>query len=144
MLSCARSRLLVIFRLTGKRTIEQVTTFDFVLLLIVAESTQQALLGDDFSLTNAFIVILTFVGIELVISFASSRIPLLERIIDGTPLVVVDHGRPMEDRLLKSRLSVADILEQARSSQGLERLDQIKYAVLEKSGGISIIPYPST
>jgi uncharacterized membrane protein YcaP (DUF421 family) len=136
--------LLVIFRLTGKRTIEQVTTFDFVLLLIVAESTQQALLGDDFSLTNAFIVILTFVGIELVISFASSRIPLLERIIDGTPLVVVDHGRPMEDRLLKSRLSVADILEQARSSQGLERLDQIKYAVLEKSGGISIIPYPST
>jgi uncharacterized membrane protein YcaP (DUF421 family) len=133
--------LLVIFRLTGKRTIEQITTFDFILLLIISEATQQALLGEDFSLTTAFIVILTFVGLELAISLLGANIPWVAKLVDGTPLVVVEHGKPIEKRLSKSRLTKWDILEQARSTQGLERMDQIKYAVLEKSGAISIIPY---
>ena len=53
--------LLVLFRLAGKRTLSDVTTFDFVLLLIISEATQQALLGEDFSLTNAFLVITTLI-----------------------------------------------------------------------------------
>jgi uncharacterized membrane protein YcaP (DUF421 family) len=133
--------LLLIFRLTGKRTIEQITTFDFVLLLIIAEATQQALLGDDFSMTTGFIVVATLIAVELAISLLGAHIPWLAKLVDGTPLVVVDHGKPLEARLSKSRLTVSDILEQARTSQGLERLDQIKYAVIERSGNISIIPF---
>jgi uncharacterized membrane protein YcaP (DUF421 family) len=56
--------LLLLMRLTGKRSLGQMTTFDFVLLLVVAEATQQGLLGNDFSLTNAFLVILALVGID--------------------------------------------------------------------------------
>lgn len=57
--------LLLVFRVAGRRILSEVTTFDFVLLLIVAEATQQGLLGDDFSITNAFLIILTLIGSTL-------------------------------------------------------------------------------
>ena len=55
-------------------------------------------------------------------------------------MTVVDHGRPLRERMHKARIGEEDILEAARRLQGIERLDQIKYAVLEVSGGISVIP----
>jgi uncharacterized membrane protein YcaP (DUF421 family) len=60
--------LLIIFRISGKRSLGQVTSFDFVLLLIIAETTQQALLGDDYSVTNAFLLIGTLVGVDIGLS----------------------------------------------------------------------------
>ena len=56
------------------------------------------------------------------------------------PLVVVEHGRAIREHLVKSRLTEDDILAKAREQQGLERLDQIKYAVVERSGGITVVP----
>jgi uncharacterized membrane protein YcaP (DUF421 family) len=132
--------LLVIVRLAGRRTLSQMTSFDLILLLIVSEATQQALLGDDFSLTNAFLVIATLVGLDIALSVLKQRSPRLDRWIDDVPLVLVEHGRPLEDRMRRARVDASDVLEAARSSQGLERMGQIKYAVLERSGGISIIP----
>lgn len=132
--------LLVIFRVAGRRTLSQMTSFDLILLLIVSEATQQALLGDDFSFTNAFLVIATLVGVDIALSILKRRSPHLDRWIDDVPLVIVEHGRPLEDRMRRARVDDADVLEAARASQGLERMEQIKYAVLERSGGISIIP----
>jgi uncharacterized membrane protein YcaP (DUF421 family) len=132
--------LLIIFRMAGKRTLSDVTTFDFVLLLIVGEATQQALLGEDFSLINAFLVILTLIGIDIAISLVQQRWPWLDKWIEGVPLVIVEHGQPLRDRLKRVRVSEEDILVAARERQGLARMDQIQYAVLERSGGISIIP----
>ena len=130
----------LLFRLAGRRTLSEATTFDFVLLLIIAETTQQALLGNDFSLSNAFLLITTLIGIDVLRSFVKRRFPRVDAIMDGKPLVIVENGRPLEDRMRRVRLDEADVLEAARRSQGLERMDQIKYAVLEQSGGISIIP----
>ncbi len=56
------------------------------------------------------------------------------------PLLLVEDGRPLKKRMDKARVDEEDILASARQSQGLERMDQIKYAVLERSGGISIVP----
>ena len=134
--------LLIIMRITGKRSLAQITTFDFILLLIIGEATQQALLGDDFSLTNAFIVITTLISIDLGLSLITYRSPLLGKLINGLPVIVVEDGQPIRDRMNKARLSDDDILEEARLQQGLERMEQIKYAVLEKGGGVSIIPKP--
>lgn len=131
--------LLVLFRITGRRSLAQITTFDFVLLLIVSEATQQGLLGNDFSLTNAFLVILTLVGTDLSLSLLSGRWPVLNRWVNSLPLVLIQDGEPLDDRMNKARVDEEDILEKARQ-QGLERMDQIKYAVLERNGGISIIP----
>ncbi len=132
--------LLLIFRLSGKRSIAQITTFDFVLLLIISEATQQALLGQDFSLTNAFLVIVTLVGINIGLSLLKQRSPRIEKILEDEPLIIVDEGRPLLDRMKKVRVDEEDVLIAARILQGLERMDQIKYAVLERNGGISIIP----
>jgi uncharacterized membrane protein YcaP (DUF421 family) len=132
--------LLIILRLSGRRTLGEMTPFDFVLLLIIAETTQQALLGDDFSVTNAFLLITTLVGIDILISLMKTRFDKFDRIIDGLPMVLVEHGRPLQERLKKSRLDEHDVLSAARRLQGLERMEQIKYAVLETDGGISIIP----
>lgn len=132
--------LLIIFRINGKRALGQVTTFDFVLLLIVAETTQQALLGDDYSVTNAFLLILTLVGLDLGLSLLKQRWKRLDLYLEGVPLVIVENGQPIKEYLQKARLDEEDILHAARELQGLERMDQIKYAVLERSGDITVIP----
>jgi uncharacterized membrane protein YcaP (DUF421 family) len=132
--------LLAIFRVSGKRSLAQITTFDFVLLLIIGEATQQALLGDDFSVINAFVVIGTLMFLELGLTLAKSRWPALDPVLDSTPLVIVQDGRLLEERLTHERVSREDVLHAARERHGLERLDQIQYAVLEQSGGISIVP----
>jgi uncharacterized membrane protein YcaP (DUF421 family) len=60
--------------------------------------------------------------------------------VDGAPLIVVRDGEILKDRVRKELVTEEDILESARQKHGIERMDQIKYAVLEKSGDISIIP----
>ncbi|WP_119462739.1 DUF421 domain-containing protein [Rhodospirillaceae bacterium SYSU D60014] len=132
--------LLVLFRISGRRTLSQMTTFDFVLLLIIGEATQQALLGEDFSLTNAFLVIMTLLAIDIGLSLVKQRSKTAEKLIDGVPMIIVENGRLLHDRMRKSRIDEADVLEAARRLQGLERLDQIKFAVVEVSGGITVIP----
>lgn len=132
--------LFILFRVAGKRSLAQITTFDFILLLIISEATQNAMIGNDYSLTNGFLVILTLVGMDIALSLWKQRSPQVEKFLDGVPLVIVEEGRPLKDRMAKARVDEDDVLTAARELQGLERMDQIKYAVLERSGGISIIP----
>jgi uncharacterized membrane protein YcaP (DUF421 family) len=63
----------------------------------------------------------------------------VERVLEDVPLIIVEHGRPLKDRMDRARVDEADVLEAAREVSGVERLDQIKYAVLERSGKISVI-----
>ncbi len=132
--------LLVILRSSGQRSLAQITTFDFVLLLILGESTQQALTGNDFSITTGVLLIASLVGIDMTLSFLKERFASFGKWIDGVPVVIVEEGRPLRARMKKARVDEGDVLSAARKLQGLERMDQIKFAVLERSGGISIIP----
>lgn len=132
--------LLVVFRIAGQRSIAQITTFDFVLLLVIGEATQQALLGEDFSVTHALVVIATLVGIDILLSQAKSRWTGVEKLLDGTPLILVDDGEILHERLRNVRVDEADIMNAARVKHGLTRLADIRYAVLETNGEISIVP----
>jgi uncharacterized membrane protein YcaP (DUF421 family) len=132
--------LMLVFRISGKRSLAQITTFDFVLLLIISEATQQAMLGNDFSMTNAMLVIVTLVGLDVGLSIVQHRFPGFGKWVDSMPLVLINDGELQRDRMDKLRISEDEILEAARDKQGLERLDQVKYAVLERTGSISIIP----
>jgi len=135
--------LLLIFRIMGKRSLSETTTFEFILLLIISEVTQQALVGKDFSLTGSAILIGTLMSMDLVLSKLKDNFNFFGKVTEGMPLVIVDRGNPLTKRMQKSRVDEADILEAARMNFGLERMDQIKYAVLEKDGSISIIPFDS-
>ncbi len=132
--------LLILFRIAGRRTLGNITNFDFVLLLIISEATQNAMIGNDYSVTNGFLVILTLVGLDIVLSFMKQRFPIMERYVDGLPLVLVDKGRPLKELMNRARVDEQDILASAREKHGLERMEQIKYAILETNGMISIIP----
>ena len=132
--------LLVVFRIAGKRTLAQITPFDFVLLLVIGEATQGALVGDDQSLTTAAIIIVTMVGLNVLLSEIKENSRRAENWLDDTPLVIVDDGKLLEERMRKERIGEDDILHAAREAHGIERLSEIKYAVLERSGGISIVP----
>ena len=132
--------LYLLFRFTGKRSLSRATTFDFVLLLIIAQTTQQALLGYDYSVTNAFVLISTLLGIDIGLSLWKRFLRERNRLVDGTPLIIVEDGRYLEERMHKARIDKEDVLAAARERSGLERIDQVKYAVLERHGVISIIP----
>ena len=132
--------LLIIFKIAGRRTLGEITTFDFVLLLVIGEATQQALLGNDFSLINSFLAIVSLIAIDITLSLIKERAPSVAKLIDGVAMIVVEDGQLLHERVRKARLDEDDILTAARETHGLERLDQIKFAVLENNGKISIIP----
>jgi uncharacterized membrane protein YcaP (DUF421 family) len=132
--------LLLIFRISGKRSLRNVTTFDFVLLLIIAETTQQALVGDDASITGAFILIVLLVGADILLSLVKRWFPRLDRLLEGQPLVVLRHGVSMQSRMNIERIDDEDILSAAREARGIDRLEDIERAVLERNGAISIMP----
>ena len=132
--------LLLVFKIGGKRTINQITMFDFIMLLIISETTQQALMGDDFSVTNAFILIATLIGTDIIMSLLKSKYKKLDKIVDGIPTVLINKGQLVKEALDNTRIEENDIMESARKIHGLQRLDQISYAILEKDGKISIIP----
>jgi Predicted membrane protein len=132
--------LLLLFRVLGKRTLAEVTTFDVALLLIISEATQPGLMGMDNSLMNSMIVITTLLGLDTLVGRISDRAPMVQQVLQDTPLVLIEDGRILQDRLDKEGVDLEEIMAAARQTQGLERVEQIKYAVLERTGGISIIP----
>ena len=107
------------FSIIGKRALAQITTFDFVLLLIISEATQGALVGESFSVTNALLVIITMILLDMGLSAWKRRSPPIDKWIDGVPLILVDHGNLLKDRMDKVRIDEDDILTAARQLQGL-------------------------
>ncbi len=132
--------MMLIFRFSGKRSLSEITPFDFVLLLVFSEALQSALVDDDSSLTAAVVVILTLVVLNIGMSLFKQVSPRMELLLEGVPIVVVEDGQVMHDRMRRARIDEGDILAAARQTQGIDRMDQIRSAVLERSGGISIMP----
>ncbi len=132
--------LLLIFRISGKRSLAEITTFDALLLLIISEATQESLTDGDQSMMNAFLIVLTLMGLNLLMQYLGTRSEKIDKLLNGVPLVLIEDGHIHQDRLKQVRVTEDDILEQARVLFGVERLEQIKYAVLERNGGIAIVP----
>src|SRR6187200_3589167 len=132
--------ILVIFRFMGKKSLSETTTFDLVLLLIISETTSNALTGNDYSLITCLLLVCTLTGTDFLLGKVKLRFPHVDKIIDGVPLILVENGKLLDKRMKKAGVDTDDILEAARMTQGLEKLRDIKYAVLEKDGTISIIP----
>ncbi len=132
--------LLVLFRVAGRRSLSQVTTFDLLLGLIISEAIQQALIDDDNSLTNSFLVVTTLVGANVVMSVVKNRSEKIERLIEGEPVVVFADGQLRPHPMDMERVDESDILEAGRELHGVRSLDEIDYAVVERGGNISVVP----
>ncbi|HEY4468494.1 MAG TPA: YetF domain-containing protein [Klebsiella sp.] len=132
--------LLVVFKIAGRRALLQMTSFDLILLLIISEATQQALLGNDFSVTGAMLTIMTLVVVDMFFGLMKKYMAGAESALDSCPVILVENGVPLIDKLKKVDVSCDDILVAARQNQGITELSKIKYAILERNGHISIIP----
>lgn len=132
--------VLFILQVTGKRTLNEITTFDFVLLLIISEAVDNSIIGPDQSLTSTILVIITLIVLEIILSFLKQKFKTLDVWLEGAPLIIAENGKIIKKRANKEKIDEEDVLSAARLIHGLERMEQIKYAILEKNGGISIIP----
>jgi uncharacterized membrane protein YcaP (DUF421 family) len=132
--------LWLVFRIGGRRTLAEITTFDFILLLIIGDAAQNALVGDDFSITTATLVIVTLLLLDLSMGRLGLLSKTMNRIMDSAPVVIIEHGRVLDQEMRAEGVDLDEVLEAARERHGLARLDDIKYAIVERHGGISIVP----
>jgi uncharacterized membrane protein YcaP (DUF421 family) len=131
--------LLFLFRAAGKRTLAQITVFDVVLLFVIGEVAGPAILGGEASLTGAALAVVTLVGIDVGLSVVKRSSKKIDRLVDGVPVVVVKDGLPDRAAMRRERVDTDDVLAAARQSGGVDRIDAIRAAVLERSGQISVI-----
>jgi len=131
--------LLLVFRIASRRTLGEMTAFDLVLVLVISETTQQALLGEDHSLATAVIEIVTLVALDIFVGWLSFRFRKVDRLLEGEPALIVVDGKPIRERLAKEHITHGEILAAARAS-GVESMAGIRYAVLESDGAITIVP----
>ncbi len=132
--------LLIIFKVAGRRTLMQLTSFDLILLLIISEATQQAMLSTDYSVTGSMLTIVTLVSVDILFGYIKKRFSQAEIYLDGSPTIVVENGVVADDKIKMVNISVDDILLAARQHHGIYQLEKIKFAILERNGQISIIP----
>ena len=132
--------LLIIFRISGKRSLAQTTPFDLILTLIISEAIQQAMLDGDDSLTNGVLLVITLVGFDILMSIVKHRSERIAKLLEGTPVVVREGGETNQRYLNLERVDESDIIQAGREMHGLKTLDEIDYAVLEQSGRITVVP----
>jgi uncharacterized membrane protein YcaP (DUF421 family) len=131
--------LLVLLRLAGKRELGQMTPFDLVVLLIISNAVQNAMIGPDTSLTSGLLAAATLVLVNTLIDRLNVRIPWLQHRLVGDPTLLVHEGRFVEDRLRRESISEEDVM-QALREHGVDDLRKVKLAILEVDGTISVVP----
>jgi uncharacterized membrane protein YcaP (DUF421 family) len=130
--------LFVLMRIMGRRELSSLEPFDLILLIILGDAVQQGLTQDDYSLTGAMLAVGTIAFLQLVVSYSNFRFPRLRPLIDGEPIVVLQDGKPIDRNMKRERLTIEDLAEAARK-EGVAKLDELAWAVMETNGQISFI-----
>jgi uncharacterized membrane protein YcaP (DUF421 family) len=125
-------------RLVGRRELSSLEPFDLILLVVVGDLMQQGVTQSDMSFTGAVLATGTFAVMVLAVSYARFRFRRLEPLLDPQPLIVVQEGEVIESNLRKERMTVDELLSEARMQQ-IASLDEVKWAVLESNGRVSFI-----
>jgi uncharacterized membrane protein YcaP (DUF421 family) len=138
--------LVISLRLSGKRELVQLNPFDLVVLLTLSNTVQNAIIGDDNSVTGGVIGASTLLLVNYVLVRFVSRHETIERLIEGEPDVLIENGQIRTDCLQNEAISVVE-LEAAAHKQGFSSLGEIDRAVLDPSGSIAFFgkrPTPDT
>ncbi len=130
--------LLVSLRISGNRQIGQLAPFDLVLLLVLSNAVQNSMNGGDNSLVGGLISALTLIVLNHTLAFISTRNKTAEKFIEGQPLILIHNGKAFDKLLHQENISHQD-LERAVRQAGLDRFSEVKLAILETNGAISII-----
>ncbi len=130
--------LLLAVRVLSRRPGGQMTLFEFVIVFLIGGVIILSTVGDDRSITNCVCAVMVIGLLHGLVSWVKTKSPRIGAVVDGTPLVVLKDGLWVDEMMKGMRLDANDIMAAART-KGLKDLSQIKYAILERNGTISII-----
>jgi uncharacterized membrane protein YcaP (DUF421 family) len=130
--------LLLTVRILSRRPGGQLTLAEFVIVFLVGGVIITATIGDDRSMTNCVCAVITVALLHRLISWLKSRYPTFGAVVDGTPLVLLNKGQWQSEAMRKAHVDERDVMATART-KGLKTFDEIKYAILERNGSISVI-----
>lgn len=127
-----------LLRLLGKRELSQMTPFELVLLVVMGDLVQQGVTHNDFSMTGAVLAIVTFAFWALLLNLVSFWWPGTERLLEGTPSVIVQNGGVVEENLRRNRMTRSELEAEMRLA-GIASVSGVAWAILETEGKISFI-----
>jgi uncharacterized membrane protein YcaP (DUF421 family) len=130
--------IIFLLRIIGRRELSTLAPSDLVLLVVMGDLVQNGVTQSDQSVTGVFLALSTFAILTVAVSVVTFKSRRVQMFVEGAPLILVQDGKPVEKNLRSERLNIDDIAEEARG-QGIERLDEIKWCVLETSGTMSFI-----
>ena len=130
--------LLTMIRASGKRTMGQFTPFDMLLVVLLGNAVQNALLGQDTSVGGGLLLALTLIVLNWGVGFVSARSPKVEAMIEGSPVLLARDGKVYKEVLRRELISRADF-DRALREAGCIAIDDIQSAVLETNGHITIV-----
>lgn len=130
--------LLIVTRAVGRRELSSMEPFDLILLVVLGDLIQQGVTQSDYSLTGTLIVVAVIAVMTVLTSYVSFKVPRLRSILEGEPVVLVEHGRVIDRNLRRERMTHEELAALARLQQ-IADLDRVRLAVLETSGSVSFI-----
>ena len=136
------SFLLVLLRMTGKRQIGQMAPFDLVLLLVLSNAVQNSMNGGDNSITGGLILATSLVVINSAVSWLTYRSKTIEALLEGRPVILVHDGK-IDHTSLQSVKMTTHELDAALRAAGFSGPAEVRFAVLENTGKVSVIPFRS-
>ena len=126
-------------RLAGKRELGQMTPFDLVVILLIANAVQNAMVGPDTSVTGGLIAAGILVLLNYGVAQGRERLPWLRRAVEGTPTLLIDDGKFVREHLRREGLDEDEVMMAIRE-HGVPDVKDVRMAVLETDGSISIVP----
>jgi uncharacterized membrane protein YcaP (DUF421 family) len=131
--------IFMITRIAGRRELSSLEPFDVILLVVLGDLVQQGITQSDESVTGILIVMSTITLLSVAVGWVSFRSGRVRLVTEGEPIVLVQDGRLIERNLRRERLTRGDLEEEARQQQ-VASLGDIRWAILETDGSISVIP----
>lgn len=131
--------LVVAMRLSGKREVGQMSVLELVAILVVSDAVQNSMVGENTTLWGGIVAVVTLLGMDAAIRSATRRSRRLRGAIEGEPRLLVRDGRLLERALREERVDASEVRAAVRSA-GIARVEDVRLAVLETDGTISVIP----
>ncbi len=130
--------IFLLTRVVGRRELSSMEPFDLILLVVLGDLVQQGVTQSDYSLTGTLLAIATFGVLSVVLSYVNFKVRRLRPLLQGEPIVLVEHGRPIEGNLRRERITVEELAAEARL-QSISSISDVRWAVLETNGKISFL-----
>jgi len=133
--------LFLIFRFVMRRDVGAVSVVDILVLVLIADASQNAMAGGYTTIAEGFILVATIVGWNWVLDYLAFRSKTLRRFVNPPRLLLIDAGKPQLRNMKRQFITTEDLQSMLRQ-QGVETMDVVKKAYLEADGQISVIKYP--